>query len=899
MKYLNKLIIAILLASVSVTAQVNTQDGFMLTKERIVELKIKSETQWKINLKNSSELKNKTFYKEYDANGLLVKSTTFGENDSVISENKLYYDSKSLLRQTDSYRKGKNGRLRNLYSYDTNDKLSKSETYDESNKLIVTMFHSYNPNGKLIQLETVAADNKVHLVFKYLYDDKDNMIELQTEDINNKIKSRCKYTYDDKNNMNSQTTYDNKDKMIQSVEKKYDEKGILIGEIAKNADLKVVSEEKYVVDNQGRYLEKVISNPAANLSKRITSNYDEKGIIWKDPLSPFDIHLIALNMKNSLVKETSEKLYRDLQKEGFEVLFDDRIEGSAGIKFNDADLLGMPVQIIVGEKNLKENKVELHLSDVELKKIHTIRIAIQKSGNATNIQSIFLKNGKIANNNNFLWNDAIIYSLMIDRFKDGDKNINNPVQHDSLLEKANYMGGDFQGIIDKLNEGYFEKLGINTLWISPVYDNPNEAFREYPAPHRYYSGYHGYWPISPYNVEEKFGSMDKLKELISIAHKQNIKVLLDFVSNHVHEQHPYFKEHRDWFGDLELPDGRLNLRFWDEFRLTTWFEPYLPSFDYLASTDALEAMTDNAVWWLKETGADGFRHDAVKHVPNEFWRLLTQKLKKEVEAFRDVPVYQIGETFGSYDLISSYVNNGQLSSQFNFNLYDVAIPTFTNPSSSFSGLDKEMHKTFSVYGGLHLMGNIMDSHDKNRFMAFADGDLDVSEWSAVEQGWNNPPVVDKESSYKKAELYYAYMNSIPGLPVIYYGSEFGMSGASDPDNRRMMRFDDQLNENEKLMLSEVQKIINIRKEHPALRYGDFYTLQADENIYSFIRSDFNERIVIVLNKNENSNSVKLQIPNSIIAASLKDIISGEEINLENGSANINVDGIGWRMFVVK
>ena len=64
-------------------------------------------------------------------------------------------------------------------------------------------------------------------------------------------------------------------------------------------------------------------------------------------------------MKNSLVKETSEKLYRDLQKEGFEVLFDDRIEGSAGIKFNDADLLGMPVQIIVGEKNLKENKVEI------------------------------------------------------------------------------------------------------------------------------------------------------------------------------------------------------------------------------------------------------------------------------------------------------------------------------------------------------------------------------------------------------------------------------------------------------------------------------------------------------------------------------------------------------------
>lgn len=128
-------------------------------------------------------------------------------------------------------------------------------------------------------------------------------------------------------------------------------------------------------------------------------------------------------------------------------------------------------------------------------------------------------------------------------------------------------------------------------------------------------------------VEEKFGDMDKLKRLIDVAHKKNIKVLLDFVSNHVHEQHPFYKNHPEWFGKLELPDGSLNLRLWDEQRLTTWFEPYLPSFDYEGSEEALEAMTDNAIWWLKTSGADGFRHDAVKHVPNKFWRRLTQKLR--------------------------------------------------------------------------------------------------------------------------------------------------------------------------------------------------------------------------------------------------------------------------------
>lgn len=569
--------------------------------------------------------------------------------------------------------------------------------------------------------------------------------------------------------------------------------------------------------------------------------------------------------------------------------------------FNYNDVTALLNNKKIPDENIviSNKEISVTFTNDELYGKDFLRVVLSKSGKVSNIQTIEMYDGKPADNNNFSWYDGIIYSLMIDRFNDGDKTINVLVKHDSLSDKANYMGGDLQGIVDKLNDGYFDKLGVNTLWISPVYDNPNEAYREYPAPHRYYSGYHGYWPISPDKVEEKFGSMDKLKELVAAAHKHNIKVLLDFVSNHVHKDHPYFKKNREWFGELELPDGRLNLRFWDEYRLTTWFEPYLPSFDYLGSNEALEAMTDNAVWWLKETGADGFRHDAVKHVPNEFWRRLTQKLKKEVEPNRNLPIYQIGETFGSYDLISSYVNNGQLSSQFNFNLYDVAIPTFTNASGSFSALDKEMHKTFSVYGSLHLMGNVMDSHDKNRFMAYADGDLDVSEWSAVEQGWNNPPLVDKKSSYKKAELYYAFMNSIPGLPVIYYGSEFGMTGASDPDNRRMMRFDDQINDYEKNMLNEVRKVINIRKNHSALRHGDFYTLRADENIYAYLRSDFNERILVVLNKSENEGTINIQLPELINAGSAVDLVSGDVINIENDNADVSVNGIGWRMFVIK
>lgn len=91
----------------------------------------------------------------------------------------------------------------------------------------------------------------------------------------------------------------------------------------------------------------------------LEQNFDDHGIIWEKPLAPFDIHLIGLNMKNETVNTACEELYKSLTDNGYDVLFDDRIGVSAGFKFNDADLLGMPLQIVVGEKNLKDDCVEI------------------------------------------------------------------------------------------------------------------------------------------------------------------------------------------------------------------------------------------------------------------------------------------------------------------------------------------------------------------------------------------------------------------------------------------------------------------------------------------------------------------------------------------------------------
>ena len=107
----------------------------------------------------------------------------------------------------------------------------------------------------------------------------------------------------------------------------------------------------------------------------VEQNHDDKGIIWNKVLAPFNIHLIALNMKNENIVSSAEKIYNDLKSSGYEVLFDDR-DAAAGFKFNDADLLGMPVQVVIGEKKLKDGKCEVKIRktgerfDVELSELN-------------------------------------------------------------------------------------------------------------------------------------------------------------------------------------------------------------------------------------------------------------------------------------------------------------------------------------------------------------------------------------------------------------------------------------------------------------------------------------------------------------------------------------------------
>jgi glycosidase len=604
-------------------------------------------------------------------------------------------------------------------------------------------------------------------------------------------------------------------------------------------------------------------------------------IIVVKPLNPENIFLHILGSENNIGNTT---LIFYFQKE------------------NETPLQKSSVIALINNSKLPDNqltiegfKIKVTLTKDDLKNDPVVRIAVNENGLTTNLQTVRFVKGEFAANQKKQSNyDNIIYALLIDRFDDGDKSNSLPVNDPRLAKQANYEGGDLQGVVDKLNSGYFDSLGINMIWLSPVVDNTDIAYQEYLPPHRFYSGYHGYWPVSSTKVEERFGDMNLLKKLVKIAHQHNIKVILDYVANHVLIEHPLWKQHRDWFGQLYLPDGTRNLRRWDDYRLTTWFEPFMPKFDYIHSKAALEYMTNNAVWWIKTTGIDGFRHDAVKHVPNVYWRLLTKKLKKEFQN-KNRLLYQIGETFGSYELVSSYVNNGQLDAQFNFLLYDTAIPTFSS-TVSFKALDEQMKKTFQVYGYNHLMGNIMDSNDKVRFMAYADGEVTDTTKDANALGWENPPMVRWESSHEKLKLYLAYLNTIPGIPIIDYGDEIGMTGAGDPDNRRMMRFGADLAPWEKQTLTDVREIINLRKNHPALRYGDFLTLKADDKNYVYLRSDMNEHVLVALNKSGNKTSFDIQLPDFYHIKRAVNLVTNEEIKIVNNILPLSLNDLSWGIY---
>lgn len=524
-----------------------------------------------------------------------------------------------------------------------------------------------------------------------------------------------------------------------------------------------------------------------------------------------------------------------------------------------------------------------------------IRVYSSNQKGISNDILIPLRQGKVVTNTTDLSmqdkHKTIMYFMMVDRFKDGNSQINKPLNDPRVNVKADYQGGDLDGITQKIKDGYFNKLGINCIWISPITQNPLTAYQEYPKPNRWYSGYHGYWPVSFTKVDSRFGDDASLDSLVSNAHRNQIKVILDFVSNHVHEENPLYKNHPEYFVSVDLPDGRKNIRIWDEFRLTTWFDTFMPDIDY-TKPEVINLMVDSSVYWIKRFKLDGFRHDATKHVPEVFWRALTKKLKEEIIIPEKRDLLQIGETFGSRELIASYVSSGMQDAQFDFNLYFDARTVLAQDNTSFTILKNSLLNTFDYYGWHSLMGNITGNHDITRFISLASGAMTFQE-NDREAGWNRAIKVESPVGYYRLMQLQAFNMTIPGVPVIYYGDEIGDPGANDPDNRRMMRFDNLLQE-EMNVKSVVELLANKRSHSMALLYGDIDIIDCTDTYLVYARKYFDECVIVVFNKSRQGDKITFTIPDYIHIKNPKTLMghklqhSGKQYAVEMNAVSFDV-----------
>lgn len=414
------------------------------------------------------------------------------------------------------------------------------------------------------------------------------------------------------------------------------------------------------------------------------------------------------------------------------------------------------------------------------------------------------------------WHAQTMYFLLVDRFLDGDKANNAPVPDDDIALRANNLGGDLQGISQAIANGYFEELGMGTIWISPITTNPSGAWGLWQdsttSVRSKFSGYHGYWPISNKEIDPRLGTRSAFDAAVDAAHDADMNFLLDYVANHVHEQHPIYVDHPDWATDLYLPDGSLNTERWDDHRLTTWFDTFLPTLD-LEQPEVAAAMSDSATWWVLNSEIDGFRHDATKHIPETFWRMLTQKIKRSSNR----PIFQIGETYGSPELIDSYIGSGLLDAQFDFNHYDAAVAAFSDPETGVEHLIRTAEAGLRTYGSHHLMGMITGNQDRPRFTSLAEGTVQSGEDTKL-AGWTRDIQHDGPNGFASMKMLTAYLMCMPGIPCVYYGDELAYVGGNDPDNRRMMRFEN-WSDDEQNMHDWTAHWAKLRRSRMELMYG--------------------------------------------------------------------------------
>lgn len=446
----------------------------------------------------------------------------------------------------------------------------------------------------------------------------------------------------------------------------------------------------------------------------------------------------------------------------------------------------------------------------------------------------------------------IIYFLLIDRFCDGDSSNNrgyNPSSYEPYdgsnpIALKSYQGGDLRGVIQKL--GYLQNLGVTALWLSPFLDNSNTDYVGWQP-------YHGYHPIDFYRVDEHFGTLYDLQELVRQAHSRGIKVIFDMPFNQTAAEHPWLADStkKSWFHFDE--NGNPN-------EITDWFDQNQIEIGELHGLPDL-AQENPAVYdylllvskyWIDQTGCDGFRLDAVKHIPIDFWR----KFNQDIKNFAGSDFMLIGEVFwGETERILPY-KDLDFTQLFDIPGYYVIRNVFAQGASA-RYLSDYAHSSASLWREITPV-TLIDNHDVARF------NYGIS-----------------KNSWEKQRLALSYLLTMPGIPMLYYGAEIGMPGYTpvDPVSGEPQDYLNRLpfpplDETSRQKSEQIAALLNLRKLCPALYEGDFYETYVDWGIYGFIRQDSAESFLVFINTSDKTEKFSTDM-NGWEIASRADLLYGD------------------------
>lgn len=445
------------------------------------------------------------------------------------------------------------------------------------------------------------------------------------------------------------------------------------------------------------------------------------------------------------------------------------------------------------------------------------------------------------NENDFDWDEAVVYFMMTDRFFDGNESNNTASGADTYGKNPGlYHGGDFAGVTAKLD--YLQDLGVNTIWLTPIVENiagvtvTDEGKEDVP----YNAAYHGYWASDFTKLNPTMGTTEEFKTMISEAHKRGMRIMVDIVVNHA----GYGTE--STFADM-LRDKSVS-----EGDIKSW-QSDLPDFA-TENADVRAKLVEWQTSWMKNYGVDYFRVDTVKHVDSTTWAALKNSTTEVNPSFK-----MIGEYYGAgYASNGSTLGTGQMDADLDFDFNDQAT-SFV--SGNISSVEKFLSARNSALNNAYMTGQFLSSHDEDGFKASLMNGKKYTE--------------DKATS---AALVAATLQlTAKGIPVIYYGEEVGLSGLNNypyQTNRYDMDFSKATKDN--VTYQHYKNLLSIRNAYTDVfaRGSRTVVASSDEEGYDVVsRSYGGTTLYVGMNIKDTAKEVK--VPVSLAAGTeVKDLYSG-------------------------